>query len=274
VSAAPWTGPPLGADGLLAGLAPFLLLGLAGGLHCAGMCGPFALAVGGRPGPTGRTGRAWPALATYVVGKALAYALIAALIAATAGALAATLGEPGWLRGFRTALAWAAAVAMVLVALPALGVPWITWWIARGAPGPFARVAALLHRVAGELATPWRGFGLGFANGFLPCGLSGSAVALAAATEPRLVLLGPLAFGLATAPVLVAVGASGAAVPLALRTRLRRGAALLLLAFAGWTAWRGWPAPEGAAGGPPCCDPPAVEGAARTPPDGSGPVPR
>ena len=52
-------------------LAGFLLLGLAGSLHCVGMCGGFVLAVSGRT----RAGRrALSRALVFGLGKALTYA--------------------------------------------------------------------------------------------------------------------------------------------------------------------------------------------------------
>ena len=140
---------------------------------------------------------------------------------------------------------------MVLGGLHALGLTWLR----------SSRVAALLHapfaaliRFSRTLPPLGAALTLGLINGCLPCGLSWSAILFAASEGGATVVLGPLVFGLATAPSLTAVAAGGALVPLALRARLQRVAAVLLVAFGAWTAWRGGLPFSGAQNKvPPCC---------------------
>jgi hypothetical protein len=97
----------------------------------------------------------------------------------------------------------------------------------------------LAWRGAGELRGLPRAFALGAANGLLPCGLSWSAIALAAACPQPITLVGPLVFGLATLPGLALFALLGARVPARWRARLHTTAAIALCLYGAWTALRG-----------------------------------
>ena len=236
----------------VAALAPFLALGLAGSLHCAGMCGPLALSFAlarGAPRTLDVVG--------YVVGKAAMYAVLALLAAQSVGALGA--GEASWLAAGRSALAVLAAGVMIGVALSSLGWLHLPRWKLLG-----ALEAALRNALRGtdELPLGLRGLAFGAANGLLPCGLSWSAIALgAAASGPELALAGPFVFGLATGPVLGGLALGAGRIPATWRARGARLAALGLLAYGGWTLVRGLSpvAPEASAKVlPACCEDAAV----------------
>jgi sulfite exporter TauE/SafE len=231
-------------------LASLALLGLAGSLHCAGMCGPFVIAMGWR-----REGASRPAarMTAYVLGKCAAYVLLALAVALGASTLSGGIVDDREhaLHAARNALAWLAGGLMVLAGLHALGLPWLR--SSRAAAVLHAPFAALI-RSARTLPPLGAALALGLINGCLPCGLSWSAILFAASQDGATVVLGPLVFGLATAPSLTAVAAGGALVPLHLRARLQRAAAVALVLFGAWTAWRGGlgiGAPENNL--PPCC---------------------
>jgi len=237
--------------GTTALLSSLLALGLAGSLHCAGMCGPFVLALGWRR--TAPRGAAWR-MALYVLGKCSAYALLALAVALGAAALSGELVDEREhaLHTARALLAWLAGGAMVLGGVHSLGLRWSLG----------TRMAAVLHapfaallRASRALPPSGAAFALGLINGCLPCGLSWSAILFAASQGGLALVAGPVIFGLATAPSLVAVAAGGAFVPVDLRPRLRRVAALAMIGMGLWTGWRGG-APFVADGGnnlPPCC---------------------
>jgi hypothetical protein len=227
-------------------LAPFAALGLVGSLHCAGMCGPLALSLGLA---RGRPARALPQALFYLAGKGLAYALLAVLLAlaVSSAAQGAQAGSGAALA--RSILAWLAGGILVLSALRLLG-----WnpglrgaWLAQ----PRAAFEAALRSIR-ALPRPAASLGLGLVNGFLPCGLSWSAIALAAAARSWVTPVGPLVFGLATGPVLVALALGGGAIPLTWRARGLRVAGVLLFAFGCLTIARGG-LPGGAASGD-CCE--------------------
>jgi hypothetical protein len=235
---------------VLAGQGNLLLslfaAGLVGGFgHCAGMCGPFVLAQTGArlasipPERMGELGRlAGAALLPYQAGRLVTYSLLGA----AAGALAGGLGAlPG--------LRWLGAALLLLAALLFLGYgftalkAWLPLPAAAGGLGD--ALGGGLARLAGPLlARPagWRGFGLGLALGFLPCGLLYGALAAAAAGGTALAGgLGMAAFALGTVPGLVAVAYLGRLALGRFRTALAPFTGALMAANAAilvWFAWR------------------------------------
>lgn len=217
---------------LLTGL---FLTGLVGSLtHCVGMCGPFVLSqVTTRleSVPASRM-REWhrlsgAALIPYHLGRATTYAALGAVAASAAGTLA------GW-GGFRfmaAALLIFAALFLLGMALPRLKglfspiAPVESWWggmVSRWARPLFANPAGL------------RGWLLGLALGFIPCGLLYAALAAVAATgDPLAGALGMLGFAGGTLPALFAVGLAGHAAIGRWRAPILRWAPLLLVANAG-----------------------------------------
>ncbi len=214
-----------------------LLVGLLGSLHCAGMCGPLAVAVscghgddddGGGGGPTTRLG-------LFLAGKLLTYAALGA----AAGAVGAAFGSPALGAGAFGALALVAGVLMVWLGGRSL------WKKRRGGeesvPGP---VDVLLEATLKKrrLASS---FLAGNLTGLLPCGMVYAMVAqsLVAGTALGGALV-MAAFGAGTSPSLLAAGlasrflsgrargfgekVAGAAVIVMGLVALWRGASLLL----------------------------------------------
>ncbi len=164
-----------------------VLLGGGGGLHCLGMCGPLATAV------AGFTPKAqfWWLQGVYHAGRILAYMFMGAAAAAVGGILFAD-----------DALRWLSIAAGVLMLS--------TLFFKFGASsGWLSRAVAHAARRTG----PGAFLLMGVANGFLPCGLSFTAAAGAAAAGSAVDGgLYMLIFGVCTIPVL--------AVAVALRRRL------------------------------------------------------
>jgi sulfite exporter TauE/SafE len=225
LSDGPWDGGMWAAASLPVSL---FLAGLVGGaLHCAGMCGPFVLsqvmadaerAADTRYGEWRRLAGA--ALLPYHLGRLTTYTLLGA-VAGAATALFASTPLFGWLSGGFLVL------AACLMVLQAIGMT-----RSGGATLPHFLAALAGTLSAGHHAATR--YALGVVLGLLPCGLLYGALAAAAGTasaaEGATVMA---AFGLGTAPMLVAVGWGG----LIVRRRLREGArwfaAPLLLANAG-----------------------------------------
>lgn len=218
--------------------ASLFVAGLVGSLtHCAFMCGPFVLAqAAARLGatPADRMGE-WTRLVgaaalPYHLGRLVAYAGLGAV----AGGIGGLVGGQNW-------FTWIAAGLLALAGLSFLG--YALGGFGLSLPG-LAGFGRRLADVAGPLfARPigWRGFALGLALGFLPCGLIYAALATAAASGGALsgaLLTG--AFALGTVPGLAAVGVLGHLAIARVRAPARRiGAvlmtvnALVLLWFAG-----------------------------------------
>lgn len=193
------------------------ILGLAGSLHCAGMCGPLALALPAQA--RSRSG--------YVVGR-LAY---------NAGRLGAysALGLGFGLFGQSLSMAglqrWVSLGLGLLLLVGLFSSRKLASWVPIVAlvSGLKAGMSSLLSRRSlSSLAL------LGLLNGFLPCGLVYVACAGAVATgNIASGILYMATFGLGTIPVMLAIGLSGSLMPFSLRLKLRKTvpAAVIVLAL-------------------------------------------
>jgi sulfite exporter TauE/SafE len=199
-------------------------LGLVGSLHCAGMCGPIAIALAhvesprhpGAPAPTAR----------FVVGR-LAYNLGRVLTYGVLGAVFGLAGRALWLAGAQRAVSIALGLALLAglaLARPRVGGRLLTGCITR-LKSP---MTALLRR-----RTPEALLLLGLLNGLLPCGLVYVAAAGAIATGN--VFAGTcymLLFGAGTVPMMLALGLSGRLVPVPVRLRLARAVPVVVFLMA------------------------------------------
>ncbi len=152
----------------LESLPMLLAAGIAGGLHCAGMCGGLALLVTGAR----TSSRAW-AFVPYLAGKAWSYALLGGL----AGAIGHTVLRAAPLGIGMRALALVSGCLLLLLGLQLLGV-----WPATGAGLGWLRPASGLFAGIAREGGPWGGLLLGAVNGFLPCPLVYAFLGMAAAT--------------------------------------------------------------------------------------------
>ncbi|WP_018409858.1 sulfite exporter TauE/SafE family protein [Methyloversatilis thermotolerans] len=215
------------------GLAAVFLVGLLGGVHCAGMCGGIVSAISaGVPAPrrTGWRGQL-PALwmhTAYSTGRIASYSL--------AGAVAGGVGGVGLLAGgalpVQTTLYILANLLMVALGFYLAGYTrFLAPVEAMGRP-LWARIQPLATRFL-PARTPGQALGVGLFWGFLPCGLVYSMLSLALLSgTPSSGALIMFVFGLGTLPNLLLAGM--------LLTRLRtltrhpavrRIAGLMVLAF-------------------------------------------
>lgn len=169
-----------------------LTLGFVGSLHCAGMCGPLAIAV-----PvvgSGRRARLVSRL-VYNAGRIATYGLL--------GIVAGALGETVALAGFQR---WVSVVAgSLIIAGLLVSLRWNTdGWIGTAIVKLKRLFAQALQR-----RTHGANLSLGLLNGLLPCGLV--YVAAAAAVGTGHLTSGPLfmlVFGLGTLPMMLGLGLS------------------------------------------------------------------
>lgn len=182
------------------------LLGLAGSLHCAGMCGPLALALPAT-GP-GRAGFLAGRLA-YNAGRVATYILLGAVFGLVGRSLA-LVGIQRWVS--------LTAGALMLAAL--------LFSTRFGTVGPLVNGVGRLKGLLGPLlrrrSIPSVGL-LGLLNGLLPCGLvyaAGAAAATVGTVPGGMAYMG--LFGLGTVPLMLALGLGAGAFPVALRLRLQR----------------------------------------------------
>ncbi|HSU57241.1 MAG TPA: sulfite exporter TauE/SafE family protein [Candidatus Dormibacteraeota bacterium] len=182
------------------------VLGLVGSLHCAGMCGPLALAL-----PAHGNGRV-----SWVTGR-LAYNLGRLTTYCTLGLLFGLIGRSLFLAGFQRWLSLALGVALLIGLLGSTRL---------GATGLVtALVSQLKFRMSGFLRrrSLFSLACLGLLNGFLPCGLVYVAAAAATATAGIISAIWYMAaFGAGTVPMMLSIGLSGRLVPIAFRLKLQK----------------------------------------------------
>ncbi len=201
-----------------------LLLGLASGVHCVGMCGGIVTAFTA-PQPLVPAGRLWRTHLAFNLGRVSSYAAAGALAGLVGSGAYAVAAAPA-----QAVLYAAANLMLVLIGLYLAGVSGAAAWIERlGAP---------LWRRLQPLAVRLRphSFAAGAVWGWLPCGLVYGALAAAAATgSPARGALAMLAFGLGTLPWLLAAGLAAARLRGWASQRVFRVAAgSVVLAFGAW----------------------------------------
>ena len=179
------------------------ILGLVGSLHCAGMCGPLALAVRGEAGGTARFALERVA---YNLGRIATYCLL--------GLIFGLFGKTLLLAGIQQ---WVSI---------ALGVTLILGLLASRKLALWKPVTLLVNQLKAPMSVLLRQRSLvsvgllGLLNGLLPCGLV--YVAAAGATSTGNILTGALymaAFGAGTLPMMLAIGLGGKVIPVSLRLK-------------------------------------------------------
>ena len=220
------------------------LLGLVGSLHCAGMCGPLALALpaAGNTTPGYVLGRV-----AYNVGRIVTYCL-----------LGIVFGLAGWtflLAGVQRWISIALGVALLLGLFAshklALSRP-----VTSAVNQLKSRMSVLLRRRSfAALAV------LGLLNGLLPCGLVYVACAGAAATGGIFAGTSYMAaFGAGTVPMMLAISLSGKLLPTALRLKLVKTLPVCVFLLGTLLILRGlslgipYLSPDMSADGASCCD--------------------
>ncbi|MGN6552578.1 MAG: sulfite exporter TauE/SafE family protein [Verrucomicrobiota bacterium] len=219
------------------------VLGLFGSLHCAGMCGPLALALP-------RTGRG---ATGYAVGR-LAYNLGRIVTYCSLGAVFGLFGKTFLLAGLQQTTSIALGVLLLIglfashrlrMRQPLIGL----------VNAVKSRLALLLRQrtFASQVL-------LGLLNGLLPCGLV--YVAAAGATATSGIMRGALymaAFGAGTLPMMLAISLSGNLVPISLRLRLLKAVPVSVFLLAALLILRGlalgipYLSPDLSAGQSACC---------------------
>lgn len=223
-------------------IASLFLAGLVGSTtHCVGMCGPFVLSqtvARLEAVPAGELREfhrlAGAALVPYHLGRATTYVILGTLAAAFAGRVI-SLGELRWLPPVLLTLAALFFLAYALQRLPAC-LPGRGdgggWWARRVDP----LVRPLFARPLG-----WRGYVLGLALGFIPCGLLYGAIAGAAASSDALAgAFAMLAFTAGTVPALLVVGLAGHVAGARWRGLALRFAPALMLLNAAALSYLAW----------------------------------
>jgi sulfite exporter TauE/SafE len=201
---------------LLAGF----LLGVAGSVHCLGMCGPL----------TWLSGRGRFAI-VYHASRIGTYLCLGAVAGLSGGAVAAS----GWARGLAI-VAGAALIAQGLGLLARLG----RRWPATTAVALVSWVGAVARRTPRHPAARSAAFGI--ANGLMPCGLLYAALVAAAGLGDVVTAMTFVAgFGLGSLPVFAGLAASSR-LSQSRAPRLLRHAMPVAVALAGlMLIARAWP---------------------------------
>lgn len=228
-------------------LFPVFLVGLAGSVHCAGMCGGIVGALSlPRPLPpapalrepafpvpvrssSARAGASLTWVGAYNAGRIASYMTAGALAGGLAGSAASLASMPALQAGFY----WAANLMLV-----ALGLFLMDAWrglarVEQAGQALWRHLAPLLRRVNGARAGGGRMFALGALWGWLPCGMVYSVLVTAMLSGSALGGAGVmLAFGLGTLPMLAALGLAGGRLRVLMARRtVRLCCGLAILAF-------------------------------------------
>lgn len=181
------------------------ILGAVGSLHCAGMCGPLALAL-----PITGHSRA-----AFVLGR-VAYNLGRVVTYCVLGAGFGFVGQTIAFAGFQRWVSLAAGSAILIGLLLSTRFT-ASLSVSRGVAWIKHSLSTLLHQRSFVSV-----FSLGLLNGLLPCGLVYAACAGAvAAGEWRSGVEYMAAFGLGTVPMMLAIGLAGKKLQLMLRFKLQ-----------------------------------------------------
>ncbi|WP_051295880.1 sulfite exporter TauE/SafE family protein [Eisenibacter elegans] len=203
-------------------------VGLLGGLHCIGMCGPIALAL-----PVGSP-VFWDLLKArllYNLGRVLSYAFLGVLVGLLGRGLALGLSQQS--------------LSLLIGGGILLG--WLLPGVWKKLPAPPVWVNAPLQELKKLMAKQLRQhhgssmFVIGILNGFLPCGLVYLALAGAIATGSWWGGAAYMAlFGIGTIPMMLLASFGGSLVPLSWRKQVyRKALPSFMLVFGLWLIVRG-----------------------------------
>jgi sulfite exporter TauE/SafE len=183
------------------------LLGFLGSFHCVGMCGPIALAVGGK----GNSSFFYHKV-LYNIGRSFTYAVLGLIV----GSIGFSLSLAGVQQGFSIVmgvlilvLALSYKKADQFLTVPALA--GIVIWVKR-------QLNRFL-KAGGSFAF----FATGLANGLLPCGMVYMALVAALALQsPLLGATYMFFFGIGTIPLLLILMYSGSLVSVQIRQKFQK----------------------------------------------------
>ncbi len=199
-------------------IVSMFMLGLGTSLHCVSMCGPLVLTYAVKGEEDGPWYRKLTPNVAYQAAKILSYMLVGLLLGAIGGFLN--------LDAMRPYVYYVAGVFMIVLGL---GMTGKVKWAARLTPAPprwlINRLSTMRRKSITDakeghssLATP---ITFGLMTGLLPCGpLMAAQVAAAASGSAVIGALGMAAFGIGTAPLMVAFGTAGSLIPRVWKNRM------------------------------------------------------
>lgn len=214
------------------GFFAVFLVGLLGGVHCAGMCGGIVSALSFNM-PTVPADRSppWVIHLAYNLGRISSYCI--------AGALMGGLGSLGLLLNgalpIQMALYIAANLMMIALGIYLAGTTGALAFVERAGQWLWRRVQPLTRRFL-PVRGPRQAFPLGMLWGWLPCGMVYSVLALALlAGSPERGAATLLVFGLGTLPNLMLAGLLLVRFRGLVQNRIvRMGSGLVVAAFGVW----------------------------------------
>lgn len=181
------------------------VLGLMGSLHCAGMCGPIALAL-----PSSASNRT-----AFLVGRGLNQ-LGRIAVYVLLGVISGLVGKTLVLAGVQQGLSIGLGILMLIAVFTTQLAPWssrMTRWV--------GWVKSSLARYLKQ-GTPVSLAAMGAMNGLLPCGLVYVACGGAASTGSVGEGMAYMAlFGLGTVPMMLSISLAGRSIPMGVRLRLQ-----------------------------------------------------
>jgi sulfite exporter TauE/SafE len=213
--------------------ASYLLLGLATSLHCVAMCGSLVLTYSVSEGSGAGVLRKLAPHLAYQGSKIASYMAVAAVL----GAISGTVGAAFDISGVRN---WIMLVAGVYMVLLGVGMTGYVPWLRRLSPRPPRflvrllsrnRKRALADKAEGEthLVTP---ITFGLLTGLMPCApLIAAQVGAMSSGSPVTGMTLMLAFGLGTAPLMLAFGLASSFASGAVRERMQYVAAAAVIVF-------------------------------------------
>ena len=187
-----------------------LVLGLAGSLHCAGMCGPIAIAL---PLQGNTVGKKIYGGVLYNLGRTLTYGIM--------GAVFGLVGQSLSMVGFQQKVSLIMGILMIVAVL----FPRLFKNQYSQEKSWFSIIEKLKKKIGQmfSIRTFSSLFFIGMLNGLLPCGLVYIAIAGAIGTGD--VILGSaymILFGLGTIPMLLGITLVGNLMSLAVRNRMNK----------------------------------------------------
>lgn len=164
-----------------------ITLGLAGSLHCLGMCSPLVMAV------TAAQPKVPLNKVVYNLGRITTYGLLGAVIG-----VAGFVIDLSWLQNWMSVLLGVLLIVFGVAGVSRIRIPVLTNLVNK-------LVASIKIQFSKLLATKGRTslFALGMLNGLLPCGLTYIALAYCVTLDPITGFAYMFVFGLSTLPVML-----------------------------------------------------------------------
>lgn len=203
-----------------------LTLGFFGSFHCAGMCGPIAMAL---PNRDQQMTSLFVSRLLYNVGRVTTYALF--------GAIAGLLGHSLAINGWQSDISILSGIIIILFVL------FNTQAVQTKINHRIYKFTALLKKALGSFMQKKSFISLyfiGVLNGFLPCGFVYLALAGAASSHGVLEGMSYMAlFGLGTIPVMLVLSLSGSFISIKARNWVQRISPVVAIVLALFLIQRG-----------------------------------